>query len=250
MIFSRQGGGRHAKADNAKAEATKRAAERRTPAEDLPAPARADEPAGGIGPWDVTEAPAGVRLDLGALQVPAVEGVDLRVQADNEGVIQQVMLVRGDSALQLGVFAAPKGEGIWDEVRAEIRKSLFDEGVAAEEAPGDYGVELRARVRTAEGLADLRFVGVDGPRWMVRGLFQGPVAVDPAVAPQLGDCLRGLVVSRGNDAKPVREPLMLRLPKEMAEAAAAGDGTAVAAAAQPMPAADERRKPSPRPRRL
>ena len=101
-----------------------------------------------MGPFDYTEAPEGGRLDLGALQVPAVEGVDLRVQADPDGVIQQVVLVFGDSALQLGVFAAPRNEGIWDEVRGEIRKSLFDDGVAAEEQPGDYGTELRARVRT------------------------------------------------------------------------------------------------------
>src|SRR5438477_8703975 len=34
-----------------------------------------------IGPYDVTEAPAGIaHLDLGALRVPAVEGVEVRVQ--------------------------------------------------------------------------------------------------------------------------------------------------------------------------
>lgn len=239
MIFSRQRSGRHAKAD-----APRRAADQppadveasdSLPAED---PATAPE---GIGPFDFTEAPEGTRLDLGALQVPAVEGVDLRVQADAEGVISQVVLVHGDSALQLGVFAAPRNEGIWDEVRGEIRKSLFDDGVTAEEQQGDYGTELRARVRTPEGLTDLRFVGVDGPRWMVRGVYQGPAAVDAGVAQPLVACMRGLVVNRGVDAKPVREPLMLRLPKEMTDAAAA---------AQDEPgAAESRRKPSPRPRR-
>jgi hypothetical protein len=198
-----------------------------------------------MGPFDATEAPEGVRLDLGALQVPPVDGVDLRVQADADGVIQQVVLVNGDSALQLGVFAAPKNEGIWDEVRAEIRKSLFDDGVAAEEQPGDYGLELRARVRTPEGLTDLRFVGVDGPRWMVRGVYQGPAAVDANAAPPLVACMRGLVVNRGLEAKPVREPLMLRLPQEMTDAAAA----AAEDSAAPEQSAEPRRKPSPRPRR-
>jgi len=248
VIFSRQSSGRHAKAD-----APRRAADRR-PAEVDPAgefePDPALEPAApeDIGPFDITEAPASSRLDLGALQVPAVEGVDLRVQADTEGVISQVVLVYGDSALQLGVFAAPRNEGIWDEVRAEIRKSLFDEGVAAEDQPGDYGTELRARVRAPEGLTDLRFVGVDGPRWMVRGVYQGPAASDPYAALPLVMCMRGLVVNRGIEAKPVREPLMLRLPKEMTEAA-----EAAAAASEDGPdesdEAGSRRKPSPRPRR-
>jgi hypothetical protein len=194
----------------------------------------------GIGPYDISEAPVGVRLDLGALHVPAVDGVDLRVQADAEGVISQVFLVYGESALQLGVFAAPRNEGIWDEVRDEIRESLSADGVVAEELSGDYGTELRARVRAPEGVTDLRFVGVDGPRWMVRGMYQGQAATDPESALPLVMCMRGLVVNRGTEAKPVREPLMLRLPREMTEAATATTD------AQPDEAGSTR-KPSPRP---
>lgn len=207
------------------------------------------EPA--VGPYDLSEAPRGVqRLDLGSMQIPAVEGVEVRVQADPDGTIQQVVLVHGENALQLGVFAAPRSAGIWDEVRDEIRQSLFSDGVAAEEVDGEYGIELRARVRTPDGLTDLRFVGVDGPRWMVRGVFQGKAAVDPAAAGPLLECLHGLVVDRGQDAKPVREPLALRLPREMAEQAQraqeTGGGTNGAA---PGPSAQPRRRPSPRPRR-
>ncbi|WP_433348514.1 DUF3710 domain-containing protein [Micromonospora sp. CA-111912] len=179
------------------------------------------------GPYDVAEAPDGVqRLDLGSLQIPAVADVEVRVQADPEGVIQQVVLVHGESALQLGVFAAPRSDGIWDEVREEIRQSLFNDGAAAQEVQGEYGPELRARVRTPDGLTDLRFVGVDGPRWMVRGVFQGAAATDPAAAGPLAECLDGLVVDRGQEAKPVREPLPLRLPREVAEQAGeqAGEG--------------------------
>lgn len=132
-------------------------------------------------------------------------------------MIQQVVLVHGQSALQLGVFAAPRSEGIWDEVREEIRQSLFNDGAAAQEAQGEYGPELHARVRTPDGLTDLRFVGIDGPRWMVRGVYQGAAATDPSAAGPLRECLDGLVVDRGQEAKPVREPLPLRLPREVAE---------------------------------
>ncbi|MER7165965.1 DUF3710 domain-containing protein [Micromonospora sp. NPDC000207] len=175
------------------------------------------------GPYDVSEAPDGVqRLDLGSLHIPAVPEVEVRVQADPQGVVQQVVLVHGDNALQLGVFAAPRSEGIWDEVREEIRKSLFNDGAAAQEIQGDHGIELQARVRTQDGLTDLRFVGIDGPRWMVRGVYQGAVATDPSASGPLTECLDGLVVDRGQEAKPVREPLPLRLPRE---AAADGDQT-------------------------
>ncbi|MGC5050810.1 DUF3710 domain-containing protein [Micromonospora sp. DT48] len=183
------------------------------------APSEPERPA--RGPYDITEAPEGVqRLDLGSLQIPAVPDVEVRVQADPQGVVQQVVLVHGQSALQLGAFAAPRSEGIWDEVREEIRQSLFADGAAAQEVEGEYGTELHARVRTDDGLTDLRFVGIDGPRWMVRAVYQGAAATDPAAAGPLARCLDGLVVDRGMEAKPVREPLPLRLPREAAEQAA------------------------------
>ncbi|MBF5033401.1 DUF3710 domain-containing protein [Micromonospora sp. ANENR4] len=173
------------------------------------------------GPYDVSEAPDAPRLDLGSLQIPAVPDVEVRVQADPQGVIQQVVLVHGQNALQLGVFAAPRSEGIWDEVREEIRQSLVNDGATAREVEGEHGPELRARVGTPDGPTDLRFVGIDGPRWMVRGVFQGAAATDPAAAGPLAACLDGLVVDRGQEAKPVREPLPLRLPREVAEQQAA-----------------------------
>ncbi|MEU1836945.1 DUF3710 domain-containing protein [Micromonospora chersina] len=176
------------------------------------------------GPYDVSEAPDAPRLDLGSLQIPAVPEVEVRVQADPQGVIQQVVLVHGQNALQLGVFAAPRSEGIWDEVREEIRQSLFNDGAAAQEVEGEYGTELRARVRTPDGITDLRFVGIDGPRWMVRGVYQGDAATNAVAAGPLAACLDGLVVDRGQEAKPVREPLPLRLPREMAEQQAGQEG--------------------------
>jgi Protein of unknown function (DUF3710) len=197
----------------------------------------------GYGPYDVAEVPADEsKLDLGSLRIPVVEGVEVRVQASPEGVVQQVVLVHGDSALQLAAFAAPRSEGIWDEVRAEIRQSLRADGVNAEEVAGEYGPELRARVRTPDGPTDLRFLGVDGPRWMVRGVYQGAAAVDPDVAGLLADCLHGLVVDRGQEAKPVREALPLRLPHELAEQAGAAasppGGAASVPGAAPAPGPD------------
>jgi hypothetical protein len=142
------------------------------------------------------------------------------VQADPDGTVQQVVLVWEESALQVGAFAAPKSDGIWDEVREEIRESMTSDGVASEEVTGEYGPELRARADTPQGPVDLRFVGVDGPRWMIRAVFQGAAAADPDREGPLRSCLSGIVVNRGADARPVREPLPLRLPKEMAEHAA------------------------------
>lgn len=219
MVFSRgRGRGRHAKDEQAQPDTVE--------AQSMSGPA--------TGPYDVSEAPTGVRrLDLGSLQIPAIEGVEVRVQANPDGVIQQVVLANRGSALQLGVFAAPRSEGIWDEVRAEIAESLRRDGATVRETTGDYGPELVAQVRTPEGHTHLRFVGVDGPRWMVRALYQG-AAADPAAAGPLAEALQGLVVDRGQEAKPVREPLPLRLPREIADQA--GQAPAAQASASTAPA--------------
>ncbi|HEX5742036.1 MAG TPA: DUF3710 domain-containing protein [Pilimelia sp.] len=196
------------------------AAESRTPAAAPTRPAAPARPAPAHGPYDVGAAPRDVeRLDLGAMKLPAIEGVEVRVQADADGSIQQVLLVHEHSALQLGVFAAPRSEGIWDEVRDEILESLKADGLSGEEAEGEFGTELRATVPGPEGPTAIRFVGVDGPRWMVRGVFQGLAATEPAAAGPLDVCLRELVVDRGDEPRPTKEPLALRLPQEVVESA-------------------------------
>jgi hypothetical protein len=182
----------------------------------------------GRGPYDVDEAPPEVPgLDLGSLRIPAVDGVEVRVQAGPNGDVQQLALVSGASALQLDVFAAPRSEGIWEEVRAELTQSLLAAGASVEEVAGEYGVELRASLRGPEGTQELRYLGIDGPRWMVRAIYHGRAAVDPAAAGPLAECLAGLVVDRGRQAMPVGERLPLRLPREMVQ------GRAPEAAAAP-----------------
>jgi hypothetical protein len=210
MFSRKRGGPKHVRATDA------------PPSEALQQSLEADTepPAPEHGPWDAQHAPEGVqRLDLGSLQIPAVEGVEVRVQANPDGGVEQVVLVDGDSALQLGVFAAPRSEGIWDEVRTEIARAMTADGVSPRELQGPYGTELTARVNTPEGEADVRFVGVDGPRWMVRALYQGAAASDPSREGVLGEVLAGLVVVRDQEARPVREALPLRLPREMTEQA-------------------------------
>lgn len=211
MIFSRRSrGGRHA----AKAEQRERVGDSAAmpDASSAARPAPDEEKAG---PYDFAEAPEAFRVDLGSLHLPAIDGVEIRAHAGEDGVIQQLELVHGASGLMLGVFAAPRSESLWEEVRPEIRKALIADGAGAEEVPGQWGMELRARVRTQQGFDDRRFIGIDGPRWMVHAVFRGPAASDPAQAGPLQDCLTGLVVNRDEQARPPREALPLRLPQDV-----------------------------------
>ncbi|MEV0838308.1 DUF3710 domain-containing protein [Actinocatenispora sera] len=171
------------------------------------------------GPYDIDDAPDDglERLDLGSLKIPALPGVEVQIQANEQGEIAAVALIAGPSAVQVGAFAAPRSEGIWDDVRAELREGVESEGGTVTEKRGTYGPELVGRITTPEGPQQVRFVGIDRPRWFLRAVFHGEAAADPAAAPELLDCLGKIVVERGVEAMPVRDPLPLRLPPEAVE---------------------------------
>src|SRR4051794_11151898 len=187
-------------------------------------PGRPAPPGRPAGPWDADDVDEdGVeRLDLGALLVPVPDGCEVRVDVqDEQGVAATV--VDGRSALQIHGFAAPRSEGIWDEVRQEIADSLRQGGGSADESDGPFGRELRARIPTAEPgpgqmqgqqLQPARFIGVDGPRWFLRGLMTGAGSTDPNQARTLEEVFRGVVVVRGGEAMAPRDLLPLRLPRE------------------------------------
>ena len=193
-------------------------------AEPQPAPARPQ------GPWDEADAPEddANRIDLGGLRVPVPPETEVRVDVSPQGEVVAATLVRGTTAMQVNAFAAPRRSGIWGEVRDEIAAALREGGGQAQDAEGPFGPELHAAVPTdvpGQGrmLAPARFLGVDGPRWFLRALITGPGATDPALAEPLLDALRQCVVVRGNEAMAVRDPLPLRLPKEVTNAAAAAE---------------------------
>lgn len=177
-----------------------------------------------FGPYDIAVAPDDglPRVDLGALKVPNLPDTSIGIEAAPNGQIIRVQLENAGSRLQLAAFAAPRTEGIWDEVREEIRAALLAGGAKVVDVEGDYGPELAARVTPQPGAPalDVRHVGIDGPRWFVHAVFVGPAATKPDQSPLL-TALRGLVVERDREARPVKEALPLRLPAEAAEQLAA-----------------------------
>ncbi len=177
------------------------------------------------GPYDSADVDDELpRLDLGGIQVPVPQGTEIRVDVSPEGQVMSAVAVNGQSQLQINAFAAPRREGIWDDVRTEILQSLRQEqGGQAEEVAGTFGKELHARIPAGQPgqTTPARFIGVDGPRWFLRGLLTGPAAVDAAQAKALEDVFRGVVVVRGNEAMAPRDTIPLKLPREAQEQAAA-----------------------------
>src|SRR5688572_20320131 len=81
-----------------------------------------------------------------------------------------------------------------------------------------------------------RFLGVDGPRWFLRGMISGPAAEDAEAAQQLEAAFRQIVVARGTEPMPVREQLPLTLPAQAAAQLARQQAAGQPAPGQPRPA--------------
>ncbi|MCR2785627.1 MULTISPECIES: DUF3710 domain-containing protein [unclassified Microbacterium] len=187
--------------------------------QDLPPRKAAPEDRAEHGPFDESEAnPVRPYIDLGGIKVLPREGLNLRLEVEEQTKrIVAVGLDYADSTLQVQPFAAPRSAGLWDETREQIRQQIRQQGGRVEEREGPLGPELLAEVPVADtggatGKRLARFVGVDGPRWFLRGVIGGAATSDADAAERVEDLFRSLVVVRGGTPMPPRDLIPLKMP--------------------------------------
>jgi Protein of unknown function (DUF3710) len=177
------------------------------------------------GPWDRTETDADATdpdyIDLGGLVVRGRPTLEVRLQVDEAtAAVGGVLLAMPESGLELRAFAAPRSSGIWDDVRADIAAEAGRQGGTATELDGEFGTELKVVVpvvlpdgRAATQIS--RIVGVDGPRWLLRGTFLGRSAEEPDPEGELESAFRDVIVVRGDAAMKPRDMLEMHMPQQV-----------------------------------
>lgn len=190
------------------------------------------------GPWDRDETDADARdesyLDLGGLVVRPRPELELRLQVDEDSsLVASVMLAGRESGLELRAFAAPRSGGIWDDVRKDLAAEAARHGGTATEVDGEFGVEVRLILpvqgpdgRTATQQS--RIVGVEGPRWLLRGTFLGRSAVEPDPEGDVESAFRDVIVVRGNAPMAPRDLIPMTMPAPQRQAMAAQEQVAEA----------------------
>jgi hypothetical protein len=185
----------------------------------------------GAGPWDLSEVdldieplPGRARIDLGSMIITGFGGAELRLQvAEETQQIVSAMLINGDSALELGAYAAPRSGGLWPELREEIVEAATEAGGSAALVEGPFGVELRRLLPVTtpdgeQGYQPSRMWVVEGPRWLLRGILYGQAALEDHLDPPVADLLtafREVVVRRGDEAKSPGDLLPLVIPPDV-----------------------------------
>lgn len=189
-------------------------------ADDGAAESPADRVDGASGPYDEGDAPDdGVpRMDLGSVRVPVPDGSQVQVEMDQQGGnVRAVHIVVPQGQVTVSAYAAPRSGGQWRSVSEELAEQLRGDGAKVSLGRGEWGMELSAVV----GEMALRFIGVDGPRWMLRGVIAGPQTQAAEAPDVLRNIVRATIVDRGDAPMPVRTPLPVRLPDQVAEHIAA-----------------------------
>jgi hypothetical protein len=172
------------------------------------------------GPFDVADfEDDGIpRIDLGSVKVPVPDGSQVQVEMDPEaGGVRAVHVVTEQGQITVSAYAAPRSGGLWREVSSELADQLRADGAKVTIGRGVWRLEISANV----GDVALRFVGVDRPRWMLRGVIAGPPSEAAAAVEVLREIVRRTIVDRGDAPMPVRTPLTITLPEAVAEHIAA-----------------------------
>ncbi|AKK27277.1 DUF3710 domain-containing protein [Mycobacterium sp. EPa45] len=159
-------------------------------------------------PADAAEA----RLDLGSVLVPMPAAGQVQVELNEVGVPSAVWVVTPHGRFTIAAYAAPKSPGLWREVASELADSLRKDNARVSIEDGPWGREV-----VGIGAGVVRFIGVDGYRWMIRCVVNGaPEAMENLVA-EAREALGDTVVRRGDTPLPVRTPLQVQLPEPMLE---------------------------------
>ncbi len=171
-----------------------------------------------LGPLDESEAnPVRPYVDLGGVKI--VPRPDLQLRLEVEEGSKRVVAVGLDyagSTLQVQPFAAPRSTGLWHEIRQQITEQINKQGGKTTLTVGTFGPEVLAEIPVAGAPAGTtklaRFIGVDGPRWFLRGVIAGDAANNRDAAAKIEDLFRSIVVVRGNSPMPPRDLIPLHLP--------------------------------------
>jgi hypothetical protein len=204
------------------------------------------------GPFDIEDfddpsAAAEGRLDLGSVLIPMPEAGQVQVELTEQGVPSAVWVVTPNGRFTVAAYAAPKSTSLWRDVATELAESLRKDVPKVSIEDGPWGREVVGVA--AEGSGVVRFIGVDGYRWMIRCVVNGPQENIEALTQEARNALSDTVIRRGDTPLPVRTPLSIQLPEPMAAQLQAAAEQAALQAQQAQPGDQPPAPPEPAARR-
>ena len=199
------------------------------------------------GPYDAAAVPVSSvsRVDPGSMQVAGFTSMNITLESDpSQTRIVSIVASFEDAALRIQPLAAPAAaasgrDAAPDHRIDQVRRRGHRGG------PGRFGTELLAAVpaQLPDGQTvrqPLRLIGVEGPRWLLHGVFMGSSVEDQRKSELFEDVFTQVVVLRGDQPMAPGEVLPIKIPPE----SSGGGRRAAAQAAQAGQAAPPPQGPS------
>lgn len=175
----------------------------------------------GGGPFDILDATpddfdfsdfAKASVNLGSVLLPIPHEGDIQVEMGPQGPTM-LHVATPYGRITPVAFAAPSSGGQWEPSAMEIEAGLKSDGLDVVVENGPWGSEVVGK----SGDMEMRIIGADGHRWMLRVTATG----EASNAEQLAHIARGVLarsfVSRGDNPMPAGQPLPVTLPAQMAD---------------------------------
>jgi hypothetical protein len=173
-----------------------------------------------LGPFDLAEV-ANLEnvIDFGAVKLPNVNrnlSIKVELEEDTRRLVALTLQTQ-TSMLQVSLFSAPKSSPVWQEVLEVLTSSLESQNAQVDSVVGSFGRELLVTMDVPNedvGVVrqQIRFIGVDGPRWLLRGSITGEALSNLSEQAEIERTFRSIVVDRGPEALPPRELVPLTMP--------------------------------------
>lgn len=191
------------------------------------------------GPFDLSEVDLDAddveRMDFDALILTPFDGMQLQLQVNQQTQqLQALLVVSGQSVMELSLFAAPAGRDMRADVRGEMIANAQKAGGKATLTEGPFGTEVRRVVpittqQGQHGYHVSRTWFAQGPRWLLRGVLMGEAGLAEGLEGStelLYELFANTVVRRGDRPKVPGELIPMTMPPEVANrASGASAGT-------------------------
>jgi len=159
--------------------------------------------------FDFSDFSIGV-LDLGSLRIPLPKESQVQVEMGEQGP-RMLHIVTKVGRITPVAFAAPRKPGHWAESVEEIKEGMSRDGLVVTTEAGPWGAEVIGKNDNGQ----IRVIGIDGPRWMLRLTLAAPSGMETDLAEMAREVAARTFVYRGEDPILAGNALPVIMPEQL-----------------------------------
>ncbi|MDD7582347.1 DUF3710 domain-containing protein [Corynebacterium sp. 32222D000AT] len=161
--------------------------------------------------FDFSDFSAGT-LDLGSMKIALPKGSQVQVEMGEKGP-KMLHIVTTAGRITPVAFAAPRSSGQWESAAKELIQGIENDGLPTRLEKGPWGTEIVGSNDNGE----IRIIGVEGPRWMLRVTLAAPKGKSEELARIGRELVARTFVYRGDEPILAGNALRVVMPPALVE---------------------------------